>query len=178
MNEAKMKKQRIHDFKKRIEDDPAGTRTLRAGGQVVTIHPMADEKELLASLEMSPSDCIAVDAYWAVDGDVVFLQLHTAKSNSHRASGFYARVAKYPPKYVNLFVVVEGNEITSEVLEGAEKLKRAGWDRSQLGDTLVPLAQMWVPKGGGNNLFRVVDDVELAVIKKTSAFISPPGTLE
>ena len=141
MNEAKMKKQRIQDFKKRIEDEPAGTKTLRAGGQVVTIHPMADEKELLASLEMSPSDCIAVDTYWAVDGDVVFLQLHTAESHSRHASGLYARVATYPPKHVNLVVVVEGNEITSEVLEeGAEKLRRAGWDRSQLGDALVPLA--------------------------------------
>lgn len=141
MNDTKMKEQRIQDFKKRIEDEPAGRRTLRAGGQVVTIHPMADEKELLANLEMSPSDCIAVDAYWAVDGDVVFLQLHTAESNSLRAPGLYARLATYPPKHVNLVVVVEGNEITSEVLEGgAKKLSRAGWDRSQLGDVLVPLA--------------------------------------
>lgn len=141
MYEAKMKEQRILGFKKRIEDEPARTRTLRAGGQVVTIHPMADEKELLASLEMSPSDCIAVDAYWAVDGDVVFLQLNTAATNSRHAPGLYARLATYPPKHVNLAVVVEGSKITSEVLEGeVEKLSRVGWDRSQLGDELVPLA--------------------------------------
>ena len=33
-------------------------------------------------------------------------------------------------------------------------------------------------KGGGNNLFRVVDDVELSDIQKTGAFRSPAGTLE
>ena len=136
-----MKEQRIRDFKERVANEPAGARNLRAGGEIVTIHPMADESELLASLGLSPSDCIAVDAYWLVGGDVVFLQLHTATSDLHHAAGLYARLATYPPKHVNLAVVVEVDEITSDVLEReAEKLCKVGWDRSQLGNALVPLS--------------------------------------
>ncbi len=136
-----MKSQRLQDFQNRAANESSGARKLPAGGEIVTIHPMADEDKLLADLEMNPFECFAVDGYWAVDGDVVFLQLHAASMDTHRAPGLYAQLATHPPKHVNLLVVVKSDTITSKMLEReTARLKQVGWDRSRLGDTLVPLS--------------------------------------
>lgn len=59
----------------------------------------------------------------------------------------------------------------------AQKLKSRS-EKTQGGSFFVFEVGFVATKGGGNNLFRVVDDVELADIKKTGAFRSPAGTLE
>jgi len=49
-----MKSQRRSDFESRAAHEPHGAIALAAGGEIVTIHPLADEFELLAKLGIRP----------------------------------------------------------------------------------------------------------------------------
>jgi hypothetical protein len=135
-----MKSQRRRDFEDRAAGDARGVMALAAGGEIVTIHPLADEHDLLSTLDIRPEECIAVDGYWSIGGDVVFLQLVTANQTSFREPGLYARLATYPPRHVNLVAVVDVPLITRDVLEQAARdLLRVGWERMHLSDKLVNL---------------------------------------
>lgn len=135
-----MKGERLRDFAARVANDAQGAIALRHGGEILTIHPLADEHAILIRLGLRPEDCMSVDGYWSIGGDVVFLQLNTAITTSLREPGLYARVASYPPRYVNLVVVVDAPYITREVLENAARdLLRVGWGHVQLGETLIKL---------------------------------------
>jgi hypothetical protein len=129
-----MRSQRLQDFKTR-----AGAMPLGAGGEIVTIHPLADEPELVSRLGITPEECTSVDGYWCIGEDVVFLQLGTAKGNL-REPGLYARLASYPPRHVNLVVVVDTPYITRAVLEKAARdLLHVGWGHAQLREKLIKL---------------------------------------
>jgi hypothetical protein len=39
------------------------------------VHPFADERELLARLELTPDSCTTADAYWRTRADVYFVQI-------------------------------------------------------------------------------------------------------
>lgn len=69
---SRQRKQRSRDFKRRVEitDD---LRTYRAW-RYITVHPFADEPELLAHLGMQPTECQTADVWWHTGRDVVLLQ--------------------------------------------------------------------------------------------------------
>jgi hypothetical protein len=141
-NAEEMKTRRRRDFEARAADEAQPPMTLAAGGEIVTIHPLADEQELLSRLGIRPEECRSVDGYWRVGGDVVFLQVSTADVAGVRSPGLYARIATYPPRHVNLVVVVDVPYITRAVLEkAADDLLRVGWDPAEFGEKLVELTR-------------------------------------
>jgi hypothetical protein len=44
----------------------------------VTIHPLADESGLLQRLGLRPSDCVAVDSYWALGEELLFVSVFSS----------------------------------------------------------------------------------------------------
>lgn len=135
-----MRSQRRRDFEFRAASEPHGAMPLAAGGQIVTIHPLADELDILSKLNLRPEQCTSVDGYWSIGGDVVFLQVNTAIADSFREPGLYARLAPHPPRYVNLVVVVDEPYITRAMLENAAReFLRLGWDEAALGHQLIKL---------------------------------------
>ena len=72
-NFARQRKKRLRGFESRCTA-PADVRRYRHW-RYVTVHPFADEPELLRELEMRPEDCSSADVWWNTGRDVVLLQL-------------------------------------------------------------------------------------------------------
>jgi len=45
----------------------------------VTIHPLADEAEILQRLNMSPEECTACDLYWALGQEIAFVSVNACE---------------------------------------------------------------------------------------------------
>lgn len=43
--------------------------------QYVTIHPLADEDEILHRLSLAPEKCVACDLYWAIEDRLAFVSI-------------------------------------------------------------------------------------------------------
>ncbi len=88
--------------------------------EYVAIHPFADEVGLLAELSLSAAECPAVDAYWRVLNDVVFVQVVSAERELQRSVGCHAR---WDPRgqQVVLRIVVEAMPITRGAFEAELK---------------------------------------------------------
>lgn len=72
MNQA----ERVSDFQSRIDYAPDSAYAHREREwRYVPIHPFADEPAVLEGLGLSPAACWKADAYWEVDGDIVFLEV-------------------------------------------------------------------------------------------------------
>jgi hypothetical protein len=113
--------ERVADFAERVEMEPEGVRSLAENGRYLSVHPMADEEDLLAALGIAASSCIKVDLYWEFAGDVRFVQIQTVAYAEVRPPGIYARVAS--TGRINVVIFVDDMTISSVVV--ADALKRA-----------------------------------------------------
>jgi hypothetical protein len=77
-----MKVERRRHFEALASEEGNGASPIAAGGEIVTVHPLADEYDLLSRLGIRPEECVSVDSYWSIDGDVVFLQLIAASPDT------------------------------------------------------------------------------------------------
>jgi hypothetical protein len=127
----------MQDYRERVAGVGWPPYEVTEGGEVLLIHPLADEHDVLQQLKMTPENCVAVDGYWAVRGDVVFLQVNGRVFDDCNEPGLYARIAGSQLGHVNLVAVVEEKFVTSDVLNRVtrEFLSR-GWERSKLGEKL------------------------------------------
>ena len=92
MNEETARKLRLKDFNQRKRDDPSSVSYVPVyGWEYIAVHPMSDDTDLLTRLGMKPEQCIGVDCYWFVSGDMVFLQVYSKVSLSGREPGLYAQ---------------------------------------------------------------------------------------
>ena len=69
---SRQRKFRIRDFESRAAHD-GDVRKYR-DWRYVTVHPFADEPELLKRLSMAPDDCKFADAWWHTGTDIALLQ--------------------------------------------------------------------------------------------------------
>ena len=82
---------RVDDFQARVDYSPDSVYCHRAHNwRYIPIHPFADEPEILERLEISPAACYSVDAYWEIQGDVVFLET-ICERVANRPAGNYIR---------------------------------------------------------------------------------------
>jgi hypothetical protein len=72
---SRQRKSRLRSFESRALHD-GDVRTYR-DWRYITVHPFADEPELLARLTMSPDDCKSADVWWHTGTDVALLQTYT-----------------------------------------------------------------------------------------------------
>lgn len=84
--------------------------------QYIAIHPFADDVDLLAELSWSADRCLAVDAYWLVLGDVIFIQVASTEEEPQRSIGRYGRWDSNNQQVV-LRLIVGCNTITRSVFE-------------------------------------------------------------
>jgi hypothetical protein len=93
MTEETARKLRLQDFDERRQSDPSAIYYVREHGwEYLAVHPMSDDVELLARLRIKPDECVAVDCYWLVDDDVVFLQVYSKQFLDNRQPGLYAQL--------------------------------------------------------------------------------------
>ena len=69
---SRQRKSRLRSFESRALHD-GDVRTYREW-RYVTVHPFADETELLATLSMSPAHCKSADVWWHTGSDIALLQ--------------------------------------------------------------------------------------------------------
>jgi hypothetical protein len=133
---------RLADFEQRVADDPSSVYELGDRGRFVTVHPMSDEQSLLDQLALPPQSCIAVDLYWQLGDDVVFVQFSSSSYPSPRPVGTYVRCGA--GGYLNVVIVVPDQSISSVRVIGeltAIATAIATLDRRALGDKLVAFAR-------------------------------------
>ena len=108
---------RIKDFENRAQFAPDAVYTNEEGDwRYIPIHPFADEEQLLQNLDLKREDCILVDAYWEVGGDVIFLTV-TLDRNEHRSSGLYCRAGREGRR--EGMATIEGDYVTRSLFEEA-----------------------------------------------------------
>lgn len=83
--------ERVADFQARVDYSPDSVYRHRAHQwRYIPIHPFADEPDILGRLEITPASCIRADAYWEIEGDVVFFETMCDR-DSNRPVGSYIR---------------------------------------------------------------------------------------
>ena len=123
--------------------------------EYIAVHPFADDDLLLQRLSWPAEQCFAVDAYWRVLGDVVFVQVSSsARGGWNKPIGRYVR-RDSRSQYVDLVAIVATNTITQAVFENELSafleqgvLVRALKQGAKLGPNLVPAATI---VGGKDN---------------------------
>jgi len=50
--------------------------------KVVTLHPLADETDILERLDMQPHDCISCDLYWVFKNELFFVSIMSSKQEN------------------------------------------------------------------------------------------------
>ena len=85
--------------------------------EYIPCQPMAGDTELLEQLGMKPEDCKAVDCYWHVGDDVVYLQVKAPRHDFRRPTGMYARWAGQDLPMLHVVAVVERDPVDREVVE-------------------------------------------------------------
>jgi hypothetical protein len=115
------------------------------GTEFLAVQPFSDDHPLLESIGATPEQCSAVDAYWKIYGDVIFLQVSTAAHFSGMQVGTHARWSGRDG-HVNLHVVVDSATITRAIFEAemSRLIDRGMAGRALgrgrgLGETLTPI---------------------------------------
>jgi len=120
------RRKRLDDFAKRLA---AASEACPFRPECVRVHPLADERELLARIGVEPAECLYVDAYWHIGGDVLFLEI-AAPSEPLRPEGIYARRAHEDGRVVVRAVLGTPSPIDTEtmrtVMSRVRQLRIAG----------------------------------------------------
>jgi hypothetical protein len=66
---------------------------------VITLHPLADEPDILDALSMAPEECLSCDLYWAFRGRVVFVSVFSAEEPAS-AVYFLKENVYHPERFV------------------------------------------------------------------------------
>jgi hypothetical protein len=80
----------------------------------VTIHPLADEPALLNRLGVKPENCVAVDCYWALGDEVLFVSV-LASHDSETFASFHRKDGS--PVERRLHVVTHQVPLTTRTVE-------------------------------------------------------------
>ena len=85
---------RLLEIDRRCQEHPNGVYFHAKGaGVYLPIHPFADERELLAKLNLKAEDCRSVDASWRIGDDVCFLQVWLSTDDPLGRSGLFLHLA-------------------------------------------------------------------------------------
>jgi hypothetical protein len=119
MNESKAKLMRLKSFEERKDYDREGVyKVPQFGWEYINVHPMADETEVLRKLCLQPDDCKAVDCYWHVGSDVVFLQVYSRMYLQDREPALYAhRWPAHDARGLTLLAYLNEPYISRETVE-------------------------------------------------------------
>ena len=84
----------------------------------ISVHPTADEEDVLHRLGMKPEECLKADYYWKANGDVYFLEVKSIGLVSNRIPGLYARWnLRSEPSMLYLLAAVPDAQITRTTVE-------------------------------------------------------------
>lgn len=103
---------------------PEWVREVTGLGRYITIHPMANETELLAHLGMSASSCISVDLYWQYEDDVRFVEIVARGYPIQREVGVFVR--KKRDGLVNIMAKLDAEAVTSKEVEAVLRVAVGG----------------------------------------------------
>jgi len=101
--------------------------------KVVTLHPLADETEILARLDMQPHECISCDLYWVFKNEMFFVSIMSSnqenplvtylfKPNIEHGHSFYV-VTHISPLYMsNIKTVLK--YLSNWIIDNRKQLKK------------------------------------------------------
>ncbi|MEO0477002.1 MAG: hypothetical protein AAF085_13675 [Planctomycetota bacterium] len=112
-----LNKKRLRAFEKRQENDVTYTIDRYPNAKYVTIHPFADDHELLEKIGWEPMRCVSVDAYLRVDNEIFFVESLTAQHSDNHQPGLYAGLMFGDPGITQITFIVEEAVITSGLFD-------------------------------------------------------------
>lgn len=86
------------------------------GWEYIPVHPFGDEPKVLARLSLQPQDCVAADAWWAIDGEVALLQVRVARADDDQP-GLHALAGDDGQRGVMLVAVVAAPLLSRTLFE-------------------------------------------------------------
>ncbi len=113
----KSKAQRIVDFKMRSNDGFYKTKIDNCKIKYVTIHPFGDDLKLLNKINMKSKDCLSLGSYIRIHKEVYFLELISKKITDYYDVGYFVKVKKGKPSYIQILSVVNEDYITKKIFE-------------------------------------------------------------
>ncbi len=114
MSSRRHRKRRLRDFETRGEPTKLLSPSGEDLGLYIEVHPFSDDVDALAELSWSADRCRAVDLYWKVNQDVVFVQFWTRTGPWDRSPGYYARLRGAGPTEL-IVGVVTANTLVGRV---------------------------------------------------------------
>ncbi len=108
---------RLANFEKRAVFAPDSVYThVAEGWRYIPIHQFSDEQELLNGIDVEPEDCVLVDAWCELNGDVTLLEVWTKEITSLPV-GLYARREDDELKLTYLAAALDQLSITKNEFE-------------------------------------------------------------
>lgn len=101
---------RVQDFARRIAAVEVSTLP-ECDAKYLTIHPCADEEELLQRIDYPAERCVSVDLYWSFGGDVSFVQVHAEEFSLRKAPGIYARLLDNEVVRFNIVAIISARVV-------------------------------------------------------------------
>ena len=84
-----LRQARLRDFEQRAAFSPQSVYLHREKGwRYIPIHPFSSEPEHLVRLGMKSEDCLLVDAWCEIEGDVTLLQTYVVDFIEHLGAGY------------------------------------------------------------------------------------------
>ena len=107
----KLREARIADFESLASFAPDDVYQHRTRGwRYIPIHPFSGEHDILTRLQISPTDCWSVDAWWEIGGDATLIQTYTNGHTSSLSAGLHAHFTENELAHTYLTAVfVTGN---------------------------------------------------------------------
>ena len=121
MSQEKDRAVRLKDFEIRGEQRQLVLPSGEALGDYIEVHPFSDDVDALRELDWSAERCRAVDCYWKIDRDVLFVQFWSRSGPGERGPGYYARVDETRPTYLVVGVVLPRPQVSRVQAEAALK---------------------------------------------------------
>lgn len=108
---------RLAAFSSRAKGAPDNVYThVVHGWRYIPVHPFADDRAVLEQFDVSPEQCLSVDAYWEYAGDVHLVQVDAAEV-ANRGRGKYYRWSGGVGYATNLVAVLDSGPIVRAAFE-------------------------------------------------------------
>ena len=139
--------QRLADYERRAALEPPTTlRRAVVSSDYVAVHPFGDDRRTLQGLRVGPSQCKAVDLYWRIGDDVVFVQVEAVAPASSGPRGAFVRWNNWSPPTLVLRLVMEAPFVRRRAVEEMLRSLLPGLRRNMV--VLASVGRRQVPLAG------------------------------
>lgn len=132
--------QRFNEFTQRAASQDVSVHHTIQEIRYISIHPFADEHELLERIGWRSDLCLAVDAWVCMSEDMVLVQVYCLGHMEHDEVGLWAVRASLAPHVMTLSAVIDDKVVTRRAFEAMlTEIWREGFPGLESGPDELPV---------------------------------------